>query len=232
MASSGKETTYSMGDDAPMAVLSECVLSPPNPHEPQTLTNLPLSLRRRPHPITSYFKQRFAQVTNPPIDPLREGVVMSLAMTLGKKASIYKVSEEGARIIKLDSPLLNPADMDYIRSLSSESNGGFVNEAISTRYPLSAGPSGLEPAVQALCDAAVTAVRPRERKAERVRPNERAGGRDERSGRGSAPAPTTDACSALPLCSCSSVAEAGRITVVGGGPPEPPAVHVLGHTKS
>ena len=63
MAGSGKETTYSMGDDAPQAVFSE-----------------------RPHVLYNYFKQRFAQVTNPPIDPLREGVVMSLAMTLGKKS--------------------------------------------------------------------------------------------------------------------------------------------------
>jgi glutamate synthase (ferredoxin) len=62
MAGSAKETTYSMGDDAPIAALSE-----------------------RPHPLYNYFKQRFAQVTNPPIDPLREGVVMSLSMTLGKK---------------------------------------------------------------------------------------------------------------------------------------------------
>ena len=62
MAGGAKETTYSMGDDAPLAVLSV-----------------------KAHPTYNYFKQRFAQVTNPPIDPLREGVVMSLGMTLGKK---------------------------------------------------------------------------------------------------------------------------------------------------
>ena len=78
MAGSAKETTYSMGDDAPISCLSE-----------------------RPHVLYNYFKQRFAQVTNPPIDPLREGVVMSLGMTLGKKESIYKVSEQGARLIHL-----------------------------------------------------------------------------------------------------------------------------------
>ena len=84
MAGAAKETTYSMGDDAPIACLSE-----------------------RPHTLYNYFKQRFAQVTNPPIDPLREGVVMSLGMTLGKKESIYKVTEEGARLIHLESPVLN-----------------------------------------------------------------------------------------------------------------------------
>ena len=79
MAGGGKETTYSMGDDAPLATLSA-----------------------RPQPIFNYFKQRFAQVTNPPIDPLREGVFMSVGMTLGKKESIYKVSKNGTIFIHLN----------------------------------------------------------------------------------------------------------------------------------
>ena len=110
MAGSGKETTYSMGDDAPIAALSE-----------------------RPHVLYSYFKQRFAQVTNPPIDPLREGVVMSLAMTLGKKESIYQVSEKGARLIHLDSPVLNQAEMDKIKLFEASENGGFKQATLSTR---------------------------------------------------------------------------------------------------
>jgi glutamate synthase (ferredoxin) len=92
MAGAANETTYSMGDDAPLAVLST-----------------------RAHPLYNYFKQRFAQVTNPPIDPLREGVVMSLGMTLGKKESIYKVSEQGARLIHVKSPVLNQAEMERIQ---------------------------------------------------------------------------------------------------------------------
>lgn len=68
MAGTGKETTFSMGDDIPLAVLSE-----------------------RPHVLYDYFKQRFAQVTNPPIDSLREGAVMSLEMSLGKKGNPMKV---------------------------------------------------------------------------------------------------------------------------------------------
>ena len=110
MAGSGKETTYSMGDDAPLAALST-----------------------KPHPLYNYFKQRFAQVTNPPIDPLREGVVMSLAMTLGKKESIYKVSEKGARLIHLESPILNEAEMKTIETMASDENGGFKQKTISTR---------------------------------------------------------------------------------------------------
>lgn len=136
MAGSGKETTYSMGDDAPQAVFSE-----------------------RPHVLYNYFKQRFAQVTNPPIDPLREGVVMSLAMTLGKKESIYKVSEKGARLIHLESPILNSVEMDEIKDLASADNGGFEQATVSTRYDLTDGPSGMKTAIEEICDAAVEQVR-------------------------------------------------------------------------
>jgi glutamate synthase (ferredoxin) len=136
MAGSAKETTYSMGDDAPQAVLSE-----------------------RPHVLYNYFKQRFAQVTNPPIDPLREGIVMSLAMTLGKKESIYKVSEKGARLIHLDSPVLNQAEMDRIASFAAPENGGFKQATVSTRYNIKDGPAALETSIDALCDKAVEEVR-------------------------------------------------------------------------
>mmetsp|Transcript_49724 Transcript_49724/g.105715 ORF Transcript_49724/g.105715 Transcript_49724/m.105715 type:complete len:1674 (-) Transcript_49724:475-5496(-) len=136
MAGSGKETTYSMGDDAPIAVLSE-----------------------RPHTPYNYFKQRFAQVTNPPIDPLREGVVMSVAMTLGKKESIYQVSEKGARLIHLESPVLNSSEMGRIAEMAKEENGGFAQATISTRYDLSAGPEGMKAAIDAICDKAAEDVR-------------------------------------------------------------------------
>ena len=136
MAGAAKETTYSMGDDAPLAVLSE-----------------------RPHPLYNYFKQRFAQVTNPPIDPLREGVVMSLAMTLGKKESIFKVSEKGARLIHLESPVLNQAEMDRIASYAEETNGGFKQTSLSTRFALADGPSAIRTALDKLCDDAADAVR-------------------------------------------------------------------------
>ncbi|CAN0366551.1 unnamed protein product [Scytosiphon promiscuus] len=67
MAKSGKESTFCMGDDIPLAVMSE-----------------------QPHVLYDYFKQRFAQVTNPPIDPLREGTVMSLEMSLGQRGNVMK----------------------------------------------------------------------------------------------------------------------------------------------
>jgi glutamate synthase (ferredoxin) len=136
MAGSAKETTYSMGDDAPIACLSE-----------------------RPHTPYNYFKQRFAQVTNPPIDPLREGVVMSLGMTLGKKESIYKVSEKGARLIHLESPVLNRVEMDKIKSYAEPEHGGFKQETLSTRYALEDGPAGIKAAIDALCDKAAETVK-------------------------------------------------------------------------
>lgn len=88
MAGLGKEPTFCMGDDAPLAVLSE---------KPQLLYN--------------YFKQRFAQVTNPAIDPLRESLVMSLDVYLGSKDNILEPSDEMARLVKLKSPILNEKEL-------------------------------------------------------------------------------------------------------------------------
>jgi glutamate synthase (ferredoxin) len=136
MAGSAKETTYSMGDDAPLSVLSE-----------------------RNHPLFNYFKQRFAQVTNPPIDPLREGVVMSLGTTLGKKESIYQVSEKGARLIHLQSPVLTQSEMDRVFEHSKPENGGFKHTILSTRYPLAGGPTEVKAALDKLCDDAVDKIR-------------------------------------------------------------------------
>jgi len=136
MAGGGKETTYSMGDDAPQAVFST-----------------------RAHTSYNYFKQRFAQVTNPPIDPLREGVVMSVSMTLGKKESIYSTSEQGARLIHLQSPVLNSVEMDMIKEFADDDNGGFEQVTISTRYDIKDGTAGIRQAINDLCDTVVEEVR-------------------------------------------------------------------------
>ena len=98
-------------------------------------------------------------MTNPPIDPLREGVVMSLAMTLGKKQSIYKVSEKGARLIHLKSPILNQAELNALAQLAPpHREDGFVQATLSTRYPLADGPQGLKVALDALCAQAIDMV--------------------------------------------------------------------------
>ncbi|MEX1323475.1 MAG: glutamate synthase large subunit [Synechococcaceae cyanobacterium] len=130
MAGAGKEPTYCMGDDIPLAVLSG-----------------------KPHLLYDYFKQRFAQVTNPPIDPLREKLVMSLEMHLGRRGSALRPDASGAAVLHLDSPLLNEAE------LSALADQGLPLAHLSTLLPVVAGPAGLEQAVRRLQSEAEAAVR-------------------------------------------------------------------------
>ena len=97
MAANGQEPIGSMGNDARLAVLSE---------QPKLLFN--------------YFKQLFAQVTNPPIDPLREGLVMSLMMFTGKQRNILEEGPEHCRQLKLPHPILTNEDVDRLRSVSRD----------------------------------------------------------------------------------------------------------------
>jgi len=131
MATQGKEPTFCMGDDIPLAVLSQ-----------------------QPHLLYDYFKQRFAQVTNPAIDPLRESLVMSLSIQLGARGNWLHPQPEDARLLKLESPVLNEAELAAVREHTD-----FGAQTLSTLYPAAEGPSGLEPAVRALCDRAEAAVR-------------------------------------------------------------------------
>ena len=130
MATQGKEPTFCMGDDIPLAVLSN-----------------------RPHLLYDYFKQRFAQVTNPPIDPLRESLVMSLSMQLGERGNLLEVKPEYARLLKLETPVLNDAELEQVR------HSGFSTASLSTLFEIASGPKGLQQAVTALCQQAAAAVR-------------------------------------------------------------------------
>ncbi|ERT05702.1 ferredoxin-dependent glutamate synthase 2 [Lyngbya aestuarii BL J] len=130
MASLGKEPTFCMGDDIPLAVLSD-----------------------KPHLLYDYFKQRFAQVTNPPIDPLREWIVMSLNMQLGGRGNLLDPQPENARMLKIESPVLNEAELEAL------CQSGFETIKLSTLYPVSTGPDGLEQAIKQLCDRAEDEVR-------------------------------------------------------------------------
>ena len=129
MAIQGKEPTYCMGDDIPLAVLSD-----------------------KAHLLYDYFKQRFAQVTNPPIDPLRESLVMSLAMQLGARGNLLNVKPEDARSLKLESPILNDAELKLVKNTSLKS------ATLSTLYEIATGPQGLEAAIEQLCQEAAAAV--------------------------------------------------------------------------
>ncbi|MEB3216159.1 MAG: glutamate synthase-related protein [Nostocales cyanobacterium 94392] len=130
MAIDAKEPTFCMGDDIPLAVLSE-----------------------KPHLLYDYFKQRFAQVTNPPIDPLREKLVMSLKVELGARGNLLDPKPEYARRLKLDSPVLTSGQLSEIQ------NSDFNAVELSTLFPIDNGLSGLQAAVESLQKKAEQAVR-------------------------------------------------------------------------
>lgn len=130
MAQDGKEPVFCMGDDTPLAVLSD-----------------------KPHTLYDYFKQRFAQVTNPPIDPLREGMVMSLAMCLGKKGNLLEIKPEFAKQIKINSPVLNAGELEAILT------SGWQCHTLPMLFPIAEGQASLERAIRELTEQAVQAVR-------------------------------------------------------------------------
>uniref|UniRef100_A0A453AU38 glutamate synthase (ferredoxin) n=1 Tax=Aegilops tauschii subsp. strangulata TaxID=200361 RepID=A0A453AU38_AEGTS len=132
MASQGKEPTFCMGDDIPLAVLSQ-----------------------KPHMLFDYFKQRFAQVTNPAIDPLREGLVMSLEVNIGKRGNILEVGPENADQVTLSSPVLNEGELESLLK-----DPKLKPKVLSTYFNIRKGLDGsLENAIKALCEEADAAVR-------------------------------------------------------------------------
>ncbi|WP_060484276.1 glutamate synthase large subunit [Pseudomonas sp. NBRC 111123] len=126
----GQEAVGSMGDDTPMAVLSQRVRSP-----------------------YDFFRQQFAQVTNPPIDPLREAIVMSLEICLGAERNIFQESPEHASRVILSSPVISPAKWRSLMNLERE---GFDRQLIDLNYDESVG---LQAAIRNIADQAEEAVR-------------------------------------------------------------------------
>ena len=125
MAADAKEATGSMGNDAALAVLSD----------------------RHP-PLFSYFKQLFAQVTNPPIDSVREAVVMSLNTLLGPEGDLLEETPEQARRLEIDQPVLRDSDLARIRAVSE---GPLRSRTLDATWPLAEGAGGLEAALDRLC---------------------------------------------------------------------------------
>ncbi len=132
MGVEGKEPTWSMGDDTPPAVLS-----------------------RKGRPLAHYFRQRFAEVSNPPIDPLRESIVMSLDCYLGHRRSMLLETPEHARLLHLKSPLL---DNDALEAIAQSENPDFASVTIPALFDVHRGLEGLEEAVEVICEDAVRAV--------------------------------------------------------------------------
>ena len=129
-AENGQEAVGSMGDDTPMAVLSKQVRH-----------------------VADFFRQQFAQVTNPPIDPLREAIVMSLETCLGSEKNIFEPTPDHANRIVLSSPVLSSSKMMQLRSVTKP---GFEIETIDLNYDES---MALEDAIKHICEQAAEAVR-------------------------------------------------------------------------
>ena len=132
MASAGQEPTGSMGNDVALAVFSD--------HQP---------------PLFSYFKQLFAQVTNPPIDPLREDIVMSLATAVGTEGNLLYESPEHAHQLVMDQPILRNFELEKLRQVS---HGVFRAETIDITWPVAEGPAGMAAAVERICAEASRCV--------------------------------------------------------------------------
>ena len=124
MAQVGKETLGSMGIDTPLAVLSD-----------------------RPQLISNYFKQLFAQVTNPPLDGIREEIVTDISLALGKDRNIFSITDRQCRKLKIQNPVISNTDLEKIRSIDIDS---FKAETIEILYAKDKGLNGLEDALDAI----------------------------------------------------------------------------------
>src|SRR5487761_293711 len=137
MASTGEEANGSMGNDTPISALSD-----------------------KPKPLFTYFKQNFAQVTNPPIDPIREELVMSLVSIIGPRPNLFDL-EGLSRVKRLEvrQPILTNADLEKIRSISEIADTHFKSRTLDTTFHAGLGAAGLEQVLDELCARAEAAVR-------------------------------------------------------------------------
>jgi glutamate synthase domain-containing protein 2/glutamate synthase domain-containing protein 1/glutamate synthase domain-containing protein 3 len=135
MASTGTEAVGSMGNDAALAVLSD-----------------------RPQLLYNYFKQLFAQVTNPPVDCIREEVIMSMETTIGREYNLLNPTPQSCRQIKLQSPILLNEELDKLRQLEGTTRGRFKSVTLPILYNPREGAPGLQRALHALCRQASTAL--------------------------------------------------------------------------
>ncbi len=132
MARAGEEPLGSMGNDAALAVLSD----------------------NRP-PLFSYFKQLFAQVTNPPIDPIRESIVMSLGTGVGSELNLLDETPEHAHQLVMDQPILRNHELETLRHVSSDV---FRAHTIDMTWPVAEGPGGMSARLANACDEAHDAI--------------------------------------------------------------------------
>ncbi len=132
MAIDGKEPIGSMGTDVPLAVLSD-----------------------QPQHLSSYFKQLFAQVTNPPIDPIRERMVMSLATFVGNNGNLLAEDPLACHCVALKHPILNNHELEKLRSIDT---GIFQAKTLQTYFRANGTPGALQAGIERLCRYAIDAV--------------------------------------------------------------------------
>ncbi len=135
MATKGEDPVGSMGVDTPIAVLS-----------------------RKAKLLYNYFKQNFAQVTNPPIDPIREELVMSLVSMIGPRPNLLGHDAGAHKRLEVSQPVLTNADIEKIRSISELVDGAFRTATIDCTWPVTDGAAGLERAIERICREATDAV--------------------------------------------------------------------------
>jgi glutamate synthase (NADPH) large chain len=137
MAQNGEEAIGSMGNDSPLAVLSS-----------------------KNKPLYNYFKQLFAQVTNPPIDPIREAIVMSLVSFIGPKPNLLDINQVNPPLrLEVSQPVLDFADMAKLRNIEATTQGKFKSAKLDITYPVSWGKEGVEAKLASLCAEAVDAIK-------------------------------------------------------------------------
>lgn len=132
MATDGYEAVGSMGNDTPLAVLSD-----------------------RPQLLYNYFKQLFAQVTNPPLDAIREEIITSLVTTIGSEGNLLDESPAQCRMLRLEQPILTNTQLEQVKQLDRP---GFVSRTLSTLFPRSEGPDGMQRRMDSLRAEASQAV--------------------------------------------------------------------------
>jgi glutamate synthase (NADPH) large chain len=137
MVAQSEEAIGSMGTDTPISALSD-----------------------KSKPLFSYFKQNFAQVTNPPIDPIREEIVMSLVSIIGPRPNLFDL-EGTSRTKRLEArqPILTDEDLEKIREITSSADNHFKSITLDASWPAESGGAGLSPALEALCALSEKAVR-------------------------------------------------------------------------
>ncbi len=137
MALLAEEATGSMGNDSPLAVMSNKL-----------------------KPLYNYFKQLFAQVTNPPIDPIREAMVMSLVSFIGPKPNLLDTNNVNPPMrLEVSQPVLGFNDMARLRGISAHTGGKFKSYELNICYPVAWGKEGIEASLASLCAEAVDAVK-------------------------------------------------------------------------